>query len=658
MGTNRFGFWRAVTVLLAIVASRSNALTLLWDTRPDWPPGTTVEACVNDDCIAGIVAGWRTFAAAPGDVISARARASAPDGRVSDWATLSATNPPAPAGFWAARESVTMADPVYQGSGTLSALGWTIASSISTTITNVAVGDLLLVQVQRDQQSQITGVASASPSLTFTLAKRADSNSNGFSQDIWAAIATTAAASMTITASYSSAAAWGSIISHRWSGGVTSATPTHTSGHTALQSTSTNRTVLDVTTTARTLILAFGSDWDYYRTHTAAANWTKILDSQTKGTDSTTMFLHARIADAGTYPSGNFATASATDQYFAGIVAFAVDTGGGPVSLAATAQSRAAATGGITMAMPVVAASAVVQTTTGSMAMAVPVQATASTLAASSGQILMTMALSGAALAQASASAGLGMATPLQGAGVAQASASGALQPPSGGLEGTAAVSATGTGALSVLVTLAGSAVAQALTQAGVTVQTALAAAAAARAAATGGAAQTTPLQGAAAATATGTGGVAQAIPLQGAVTVNVTATGDLQALGAGALAGSAAAQAGATGNVGMALPITGFAQAVSAATGALGMAVPVQGSATATVAASGNLQITLGVVMSADAMAQAVANGQLVLTAPLSALALAQAAASGALSGGVDSYTASPGRAWRAAGHSRSWKL
>ena len=114
------------------------------------------------------------------------------------------------------------------------------------------------------------------------------------------------------------------MISYRWSGGITSATPTHSAGDTALRDTSTSRTAPNITTTTRALLIAAGTDWAYYNTHTAATNWTKILDSQTKGTDSTTMYLHARIANAGTYPNGNFATSSATDQYFGSIVAYEV----------------------------------------------------------------------------------------------------------------------------------------------------------------------------------------------------------------------------------------------------------------------------------------------------------------------------------------------
>ncbi len=216
-----------------------------------------------------------------------------------------------------------MADPVYQVSGTLSASSGTSVSSISTTITNVAVGDLLVVQVQRESQDTLTSVASASPALTFARVLRMTA-SGTFAHDVYVAIATTAAASMTITATYPGSNIYASIVSHRWGSGVTSATPTHTSGHTGLQTSTTNRAAPNVTTTARTLLLAGGTNWNYQRTHTSATNWTTILNPSSAGTE---MFLHARIADAGTYPSGNFATANASDQYVAGIAAFAVDTG-------------------------------------------------------------------------------------------------------------------------------------------------------------------------------------------------------------------------------------------------------------------------------------------------------------------------------------------
>jgi hypothetical protein len=282
----------------------------------------------------------------PGEVIQGMARAIPPSGYQcgsplalcppSEWATVAQTWPGTPVAPWAWKEEiVAVADPTYEGSGTLYYQGSTSASSFSTTITNVAVGDLLVVQVQRDGQSNITGVASTSPALTFARQSRADSGVPDiyFYQDIYTAIATTAASSMVITASYSDSRQWGSMISYRWSGGISSGTATHTAADSALRATSTNRTATNITTTARTLLLAAGSDWDNYVTHTAATDWPKILDSDTKGNDSTTMYLHVRIADAGTYPNGNFATVSATDRYFGSITALPVDTSGGATAL-------------------------------------------------------------------------------------------------------------------------------------------------------------------------------------------------------------------------------------------------------------------------------------------------------------------------------------
>jgi hypothetical protein len=327
-----------IALALGFAATAERITTFAWDAAPTWPPGTTVELCGNGPtCLTGLtgLSATMTLPVNPGEVIQGMARAIPPPGYQcgeplgpcppSEWATLSATWPAAPTGRWAWKEEITVADPTYQGSGTLDYQASTSASSLSTTITNVEVGDLLVVQVQRDSQANITGVASTTPALTFARQARADSGNNGFTQDIYTAIATTAAASMTITATYSSDNPWGSMISYRWSGGISSGTPTHSASDSEIRAHSTNRTAPNITTTARTLLLAAGSDYWSYNTHTAAANWTKILDSQTKGTDSTITYLHVRIADAGTYPSGNFATTSPTDQYFGSIIALPVE---------------------------------------------------------------------------------------------------------------------------------------------------------------------------------------------------------------------------------------------------------------------------------------------------------------------------------------------
>jgi len=332
-----------IGLVLVSVALAERLTTFSWAPEPSWPSGTTIEFCGNGPtCLSGLtgLSATMSLPVNPGEVIQGMARAIPPpvvqcgeplaECPPSEWATIAQTWPAAPVAPWAwKKEIVAVADPTYQNSGTVYHSGSTSVTSASTTITNVSVGDLLVVQVIRDAQSQITGVASTSPALTFARQVRADSASAGYSQDIYTAIATDNASSMTITASYSGSDNYASIVSHRWSSGVSSATVTHSAADTALRATSTNRTVPNITTTARTLLLVSGADWDAHRTHTAASGWTKIID----GASSSFQYLNAQIADAGTYPNGNFATTSATDRYFGSIIALPVDTSGGATAL-------------------------------------------------------------------------------------------------------------------------------------------------------------------------------------------------------------------------------------------------------------------------------------------------------------------------------------
>lgn len=87
-------------------------------------------------------------------------------------------------------------------------------------------------------------------------------------------------------------------------------------------------------------MLVFGTEWDYYYTKTPATNWTERLDSNTNGTDTSQQYLYERIADAGTYPSGNYATADTADSYISGIVAFPVTTTTLPVFMNQYRQRR------------------------------------------------------------------------------------------------------------------------------------------------------------------------------------------------------------------------------------------------------------------------------------------------------------------------------
>lgn len=93
-------------LLLSLLPVLADALTLQWDNDPNWPVGTTIEACVNADCISGITGNQRAFDASPGAVIDAMARAVAPDGRMSPWASLAKTLPAAPIGVSATRREI------------------------------------------------------------------------------------------------------------------------------------------------------------------------------------------------------------------------------------------------------------------------------------------------------------------------------------------------------------------------------------------------------------------------------------------------------------------------------------------------------------------------------------------------------------------------
>jgi len=224
-----------------------------------------------------------------------------------------------------------MSDPTFAEYGTLVNRRDTYSMSLTSTIQNVAVGDLLVAHVQRNTQTLCTGVASDNPALTFTLARRATSGSNSFGTDIWLALATTAAASMQITANYSSTDQWACMYTVRYSPGVSSVTPHKKNSYSTLRSSSTNRTAPNITTTVRTLLIAAGTNWNDYNELTPRPNWTERVDNNAPfGAASTYQFLFDRIADAGTYPSGNYATNAAADQYTALIIALPVIVGPPP----------------------------------------------------------------------------------------------------------------------------------------------------------------------------------------------------------------------------------------------------------------------------------------------------------------------------------------
>ncbi len=151
-------------VALLLLSTSANALTLQWDNQPDWPLGTTVESCINDDCVSGITGNSRAFSVPPGTAIDARARAVAIDGTVSDWATLAQTYPANQYGLWANRGSVQPMAIARRGS-TAKSVQWENAASASIAHeTTSQVGDIILIGASAfsDEGTDVGGTVSIS----------------------------------------------------------------------------------------------------------------------------------------------------------------------------------------------------------------------------------------------------------------------------------------------------------------------------------------------------------------------------------------------------------------------------------------------------------------------------------------------------------------
>lgn len=230
-----------------------------------------------------------------------------------------------------------MADPSFGALGTISSTGMTYVSSLTSTITNISVGDLVLAFAQRDKQSSCTGVTIDGASATL-LKRNAANTAEEFGIDVWGVIAASSASSASVVASYSVAAQWGTMFSARWTPGVTSitllASSCNTSGCSGIATSSTNRLTQSITTGQRALIIVAGSDWSDYRTHTAASGWTERADGS--GSPVTSIqFVFDRVSDAGTFGGATaFSTTSASDQYLSVMLAFEVDAAAASTSLA------------------------------------------------------------------------------------------------------------------------------------------------------------------------------------------------------------------------------------------------------------------------------------------------------------------------------------
>lgn len=270
--------------------------------------------------------------------------------------------------------------------------------------------------------------------------------------------------------------------------------------------------------------------------------------------------------------------------------------GGTTHNLEADAAAQAAATGALSVSVPMAGAAVALASATGD-------------LSVSSG-----VALAGNATAQANATGGLSLSVPLSASAVANAIAAAqmALAKP---LTGAAAAQSASTGALTLNISLAGNAIAQAAASAGLTIEGAV------------------DLEGSAAAQSTATGALTHAVPLSGAALTVSSADGSLTHI----------------------VPLTGAAAAASLATGGLDLTVNLAADALAQAMASAGLTVTTGTGLAGAAAAQAAAAGTLTLRVNLDGAAVANAIASGALAG-TGTLSGTPG--FKIERKLRVWKI
>ena len=197
------------------------------------------------------------------------------------------------------------------------------SSGATSTLTGISTGDLVLLLIQRQNQTQITGVTCDGTAMANL--KRNDSNISGFTFDVWGWKSDRAISSASIVSSYSGSNDFHTMNTLRYSG-VSSATLLTSSCNAAacnaLATSSTNRLAQSITTSERSLIIACGTDWDNKVTHTAQSGWTKRLDGS--GTPLTAIqFLFDRVSDAGTFGGATaFSTVAASQQYLSMLLAF------------------------------------------------------------------------------------------------------------------------------------------------------------------------------------------------------------------------------------------------------------------------------------------------------------------------------------------------
>lgn len=185
------------------------------------------------------------------------------------------------------------------------------ASNITTTGSlTVGAGDLIVVLVAVANQS-ITAVTCGSNSLTSGLTWLMPSPQ--YAVQLWYK-QNAVAGTTTCTATFNDVGTFRAIAAANYSGAATSGgilqSSVNPSGST-LYATSTNRTASNVTTTtANTILIAGGVNWDGTAGALTGAN------GHTVRINGVTEFLLDKfVTSTGSYPGGNFGTTASNDQY-------------------------------------------------------------------------------------------------------------------------------------------------------------------------------------------------------------------------------------------------------------------------------------------------------------------------------------------------------
>jgi hypothetical protein len=213
------------------------------------------------------------------------------------------------------------------------------ANSVSlTTGATVPSGALIIAAVQWYGSTFTASISG------YTLAKtQAGTTDTNYRIAIfWFDAASGLAASSTITANYSPAAASNPMISACYVTGMNNASPVDVTGGTSTTGAGTGWSSGNVTTTNADDLLYTACGIDALRTSTPGGTDTEIQDFQNSGAATTQTAVYRIVAATGTYAETGTLSSSVSLERFAAIVAFKGTGGGGIVVPSEIATPRAA----------------------------------------------------------------------------------------------------------------------------------------------------------------------------------------------------------------------------------------------------------------------------------------------------------------------------